>query len=83
MTIIRRTLAATAAAALMFSTAATAATPAAKLSVARASAATGKSKLGAEVPTSTLISIAIVGVFAAVVLATTGEDDNGGNSGSP
>lgn len=77
MTTIRRSLAATVAAAgLMFSGTALAAAPASKLSVARASAPAGSSKIGAEVSTATLISIAIVAGFAAIVLATTGDDDN-------
>lgn len=84
MTTFRRTLAATVAAAgLMFSSTAIAANPASKLSVARASAPAGQSKIGAEVSTATLISIGIVVAFAAIVLATTGDDDNGGKPGSP
>lgn len=76
MTMFRRTLAATAAVAgLLFSSTAMAANPASSLSVARASAPVGKSKLGADISTATLISIAIIAVFAGVVLATTGGDD--------
>ena len=84
MSTFRRTLATAAAAAtLLVSSAASAANPAASLSVARASAPAGKSKIGAEVSTATLISIGILAVFAAVVLATTGGDGNGGGSSSP
>ena len=86
MSTFRRTLAtAIAAAGLLVSTAA-AANPAGKLSIApaaRASAPAGASKIGASVSTATLISIGVLVVFAAVVLATTGGDDKGSSSKSP
>ena len=77
----RRTIAAAAATIGLFaSSAATAASPAAKLSIVpsagRASAPAGQSKLGASVSTATLISVGILAAFAVIVLATTGDDDS-------
>jgi hypothetical protein len=53
------------------------ANPAASLSVARAGAPSAHaSKLGASVPTTTLISIGILAALTGIVLAVTGGDDN-------
>ena len=60
--------------------AASAANPAASLSLSpsvRAGTATpGKSKLGASVPTTTLISIGILAALVAIVLVATDKSDN-------
>ena len=51
--------------------------PAAKLSVARTSTPlTATNDLGAEVPTTTLISIGILAALVVIVLAATGGDDS-------
>ena len=55
------------------------ANPAASLSVAKSRAATptaGKSKLGADVPTTTLISIGVLAALVVGVLVATGGDDD-------
>ena len=53
------------------------ANPAASLSVARASTPTAHaSKLGASVPTTTLISIGVLAALVAIVLVATGGDDD-------
>jgi hypothetical protein len=80
---IKGLLAAVAGAALMTATTATtasaaapAANPAASLSVARASApAAHASRIGADVPTTTLISIGILAALVAIVLVATNDDD--------
>lgn len=57
--------------------AAPAATPAASLSVARQSTPTAHgSRLGAEVPSTTLISIGILAALTATVLLVAGGDDS-------
>ncbi|WP_445193690.1 hypothetical protein ACT009_07390 [Sphingomonas sp. Tas61C01] len=77
-------LAATAASLALLATpvaasAATATNPAASLSVAKTRAATPTargSKLGASVPTATLISIGVLAALVVGVLVATGGDDN-------
>jgi hypothetical protein len=81
---IKGLLAAVAGAALMTaptaSAAAPAANPAASLSVARASApATHASRIGADVPTTTIISIGILAALVAIVLVATNDDDSASN----
>lgn len=60
------------------------ANPAASLSVTRASTPTmHHSKLGADVPTTTLISIGVLAALVAIVLlATNGNNNNGGTPAS-
>lgn len=54
-----------------------AANPAARLSVARAAAPTvHPSRIGAEVPTATLISIGVLAALVAIVLVATKEDSD-------
>lgn len=83
---IKGLFAAAAGAALLTATTAQAATgsgigpaanSAAKLSVARAaSPSTHASRIGADVPTSTLISIGILAALVVIVLVATDEDDD-------
>jgi hypothetical protein len=84
MTIYKRLLATAAAAAMLTgTTAAAAANPAASLSLAPTRAATpaaNQSGIGAEVPTSTLISIGVLAILVVLVLVVTGNDDDSPDS---
>jgi hypothetical protein len=79
MTIIKGAAAAITGLALLAAPVAASANPAASLSVARTRAAAPSahaSKLGASVPTTTLISIGILAALTGIVLAVTGGDDD-------
>ena len=82
MTFLPKRIAAAVAGAAMLVTpvaasAAPTANPAAGLSVARAATPTAHGdKLGASVPTTTLISIGVLAALVAIVLVATGGDDN-------
>lgn len=79
MKIIKGAAAATFGLALLVTPVASSANPAATLSVARTRAAAPSaqaSKLGASVPTTTLISIGILAALTGIVLAVTGGDDD-------
>lgn len=79
MTFFKGLLATAAAGAMLTNTAASAANPAASLSIAApartASATANNSRIGAEVPTTTLISIGVLAALVVLVLVLTGNDD--------